>query len=311
MKVIFFFCLFCVLARASDAQELECNVRANLERIPSDSRLKLRGSGSTSFEQIVQNYLNNHRWTTEDFGEEDRVVCDIEFIFLSADIVQSPAQYTAQMVVSSRRPVYRSLKPTLAFRTLDANVSFSFDERQLSLPHNEDIYGPLTSLLDYYALVILGTDFDTFSKQGGTPYFDRANRIARRAQTLGTFKTGWQTSDAAGINRAVLIDELLDPRYAPVRDVFFQYHYDGLDEFYRDPVKSRGQITLCIEKIGEIDTRYPRSSIIRRVFESKYIEIGELFKVAPLEERKRTYDLLLKVDPSHKQSYDTYITLTP
>lgn len=308
--LIFFLCLFPLLQTVmfparSAAQELVCDVRADLARLPSNAIIRLN-----NFEAVVRDYLNRFRWTTDDFEEEDRIKCQVQFIFISADINASPPVYSVQVTIGSSRPVFRSLKATSMIRTSDANLTFSYDNLQASLVHNEEIYGTLTSFLDFYALVVIGTDYDSFNPLGGSPFFERANRIARRAESQATFKNGWLSGDGAGINRAVFASEVVDPRFLPVREAFCSYHYDGLDEFHKEPVKARQAVIAALAKIAEIDNRFPRSMFIRRIFESKYIEIGELFKAAKLEERKQVYEVLLRVDPSHKQSYDQYISLT-
>jgi hypothetical protein len=89
-------------------------------------------------------------------------------------------------------------------------------------------YNALTSVLDFYAYVMLGYDYDTFSELGGAPHFQKARRIAELAQSQNA--TGWS---AAGDdrNRIALITQLLDPRFVPLRKAYFQYHFGGLDHF--------------------------------------------------------------------------------
>ena len=41
----------------------------------------------------------------------------------------------------------------------------------------------LTSMLAFYAYIIIGVDYDTFSELGGTPYFQKAQLVVNNAQT--------------------------------------------------------------------------------------------------------------------------------
>jgi len=291
------------------AQELLVDVRVNLEQLPAEARVRL-----TNFRQTVIDYMNRHRWTNnpEFETDEDRIQCQIEFTFLSANVNVAPAQYSAQMFIGASRPIYRSLRASSLLRTLDANVNFFYDERQSVLIHNELVFTPLGSLLDYYAYLILAFDADTFDKQGGTQLFTKAFNIRQLAQSqaTGNFARGWRVDDGGGDNRAQMIQEYLDPRFLPFRDEFYNYHYNGLDEFHKDPDKARRRIADSLKKIAEIDARFPRSLVVKRFFEAKAIEIGEIFKNASPELKQEVYAVLRRVDPSRGSVYEPYFTGT-
>jgi len=291
------------------AQELLVDVRVNLEQLPAEARVRL-----TNFRQTVIDYMNRHRWTNnpEFETDEDRIQCQIEFTFLSANVNVAPAQYSAQMFIGASRPIYRSLRASSLLRTLDANVNFFYDERQSVLIHNELVFTPLGSLLDYYAYLILAFDAETFDKQGGTQLFTKAFNIRQLAQSqaTGNFARGWRADDGGGDNRAQMIQEYLDPRFLPFRDEFYNYHYNGLDEFHKDSDKARRRIADSLKKIAEIDARFPRSLVIKRFFEAKAIEIGEIFKNASPELKQEVYAILRRVDPSRSNVYEPYFTGT-
>ena len=281
------------------AQELKCKVETDLIRLPSEARARLK-----FFPATVESYMNNYRWTTEAFTEEDRIECTMQFIFTSADLSKTPAIYTAQVFVGSTRPVYNSLQRTSVLRILDQSLEFKFDERQGVLQHNDLVFESLTSFLSYYAYMILGYDFDTFTKYGGTPYFEQALRIVRLAQNASGFSSGWNEGEGSGANRAVYIDELLDPRYEKVREAYFNYHFNGIDLIFNDEQKSLGVIKECCETLAEIDKRYPGGQVIRRVFDAKYLELARLLKSIKTELKPSVYQVLLEVDPTHRQTYD-------
>ncbi|MCS6988236.1 MAG: DUF4835 family protein [Chloroherpetonaceae bacterium] len=293
------------LSPALLGQELQVDVRVNVEQLPAEARVRL-----VNFRQTVMDYLNRHRWTNnpEFETDEDRIQCQIEFTFLSANVNVAPAQYSAQMFVGASRPIYRSLRSSSLLRMLDANVNFAYDERQNVLIHNELVFTPLGTLLDYYAYLILAFDADTFDKHGGTPLFTKAFNIRQLAQTqaTGNFARGWRADDGGGDNRAQMIQEYLDPRFLPFREEFYNYHYNGLDEFHKDPDKARRRIADALKKIAEIDARFPRSLVVKRFFEAKAIEIGEIFKNASPELKQEVYLVLRRVDPSRGNVYEPY-----
>jgi hypothetical protein len=167
-------------------------------------------------------------------------------------------------------------------------------------------------LLDYYAYLILAFDAETFDKQGGTQLFTKAFNIRQLAQSqaTGNFARGWRVDDGGGDNRAQMIQEYLDPRFLPFRDEFYNYHYNGLDEFHKDSDKARRRIADSLKKIAEIDARFPRSLVVKRFFEAKAIEIGEIFKNASPELKQEVYAILRRVDPSRSNVYEPYFTGT-
>lgn len=281
------------------AQELNCKVETDLIRLSSEARRKLN-----FFPQTVESYMNNYRWTTDDFTDEDRIECNMQFVFTAADISKTPAIYSAQVFVGSTRPVYNSLQRTSVLRVLDQNLEFSFDERTGTLQHNDLVFESLASFLSYYAYLILGYDYDTFTKYGGRPYFEQALRIVRLAQTQSDFTKGWNEGDGAGANRSVYIDEILDPRYEKVREAFFNYHFEGIDLIFKEEQKSLGVIKESCETMREIDKRYPGSRVIRHFFDAKFIEITRLFKSINPDQKQSIYETLLEVDPTHRQTYD-------
>ncbi len=309
IRLSFISVLFTLSVFSASAQELLVDVRVNLEQLPAEARVRLM-----NFRQTVSDYLNRHRWTNNQEFEtdEDKIQCQIEFTFLSANVNVAPAQYSAQMFVGASRPIYRSLRASSLLRTLDVNVNFFYDERQSVLVHNELIFTPLASLLDYYAYLILAFDADTFDRQGGTPLFTKAFNIRQLAQSqaTGNFARGWRIDDGNGDNRAQMIQEYLDPRFLPFRDEFYNYHYHGLDEFYKDPEKARRRIAESLKKIAELDARFPRSLVVKRFFEAKAIEIGEIFKNASPELKQEVYAILRRVDPSRGSIYEPYFTGT-
>jgi hypothetical protein len=285
------------------AQELNCKVETDLIRLSSEARNRLK-----FFKDAVESYMNNYRWTNEEFNDEDRIECTMQFVFTSADLGKTPAIYSAQVFIGSTRPVYNSLQRTSVLRILDQQVEFEFDERQGILQHNDLVFDALGSFLSFYAYMILGYDFDSFTKYGGTLYFEQALRLVRLAQTQSEFSKGWNQGDGSGRNRSVFIDEMLDPRYERAREAVFNYHFNGIDLVFNDQQKALNVIKKSVEKLAEVDKRYPGSNMVRRFFDAKYLEITRLLKSIDAGKKQSVYQTLLEVDPTHRQTYDQIIS---
>ena len=169
--------------------------------------------------------------------------------------------------------------------------------------HDESRFDPLMSLLDFYAYVILGYDFDTYKAGDGTQFFQKAGEILNKARNTGGGK-GWDLPTQAAYSRAGLIDELVTPKYYDIREASFRYHYRGLDLLYKDDAKARKAIFSALEKISNLQAKInQRSLLIRLFFETKYLEISEVFQRDP---DLTVYTRLSKIDPAHQTSYEEY-----
>lgn len=154
------------------AQELSCTVSIELRA--------LEGTGVEFLRQLkpqIEEYLNQHRWTEDLFELQERIECALQIVFVQRD----GDQYTAQLAVTSRRPIYGSDQQTVVLQLVEPRWSFRYVQGQ-PLVHNLEQFDELTSTLDFYAYLILGYDYDTFSPQGGTRFLEIARRIVDLAQ---------------------------------------------------------------------------------------------------------------------------------
>jgi hypothetical protein len=157
----------------------------------------------------------------------------------------------------------------------------------------------LTSVLNFYAYLVLGFDYDTFSPLGGTEHFTKARIIAEKAQSTGA--TGWQAL-SGDRSRAQLIQEILDPRYESLRSAYFEYHFDCLDRFTQNTDQARA---AALEVLGTIQQLYDgtsRAYYIDQFFSAKYQEITAIFQGAP--SANRAFDIVSQIDPAHMSEYN-------
>lgn len=275
--------------RTSAAQELNCSVSVNYSR--------LSGSEFSFLEELeakIQNYLNEETWTDDRFQNFERINCNIEIYFQEAT---SLTDFRAELAVGSRRPIYSTTQQTPVVRLRDANWEFSYT-KGAPLVHDTERYDPLTSVLDFYAYLLLGYDYDTFSELGGTPHFEKARRIADLAQS--TSAPGWTT--VGGQGRVTLITQLLDPRYRPLRRASFRYHFAGLDRFVEEPDAARQSVMSALQTLQTLDEAVSRRYVLDLFFASKSQELAALFDASPLE--GRAYALLSRLDASHTSTYE-------
>ena len=202
--------LVAALPTAGQAQELNCTVRVDYSKLSGGSDY----SFLQEFQQRVAERLNDQRWTEHEYQEFERIDCQVQINFEEA---LSLTSFRAGIVVAARRPIYGSPQTTTVVQFNDTDWQFTYSQGT-PLNMDQERYDPITSVLDFYAYLILGYDYDTFSELGGTPFFERARRIAERAQVQNA--PGW-SEFGNDRGRVTLITQLLDPTFKPLRVAYF------------------------------------------------------------------------------------------
>jgi hypothetical protein len=276
--------------RASGAQELNCSVSVNYSN--------LEGAEFSFLDELegeIEDYFNEENWTDDRFQETERISCNVELFFQEAT---SLTEFRAQLVVATRRPIYGTSQQTLVTRLRDENLEFSYTKGQ-PLTHNLEQYGDLTTVLDFYAYLMLGYDYDTFSELGGTPHFEQVRNLAELAQANGA--SGW--TPVGGQGRVALITQLLDSRYQPFRRALFRYHLRSLDRFVGETEAARQSALEALQAIQAVDEKVSRRYVLDLFFAVKSEELAALFEESPLQ--SEGYALLSQLDAAHLSTYES------
>jgi len=167
--------LFLFVFGSAQAQEFSCKVRINDQQVQVTDKSIFR-----NLEQRMQDFINNARWTSETFTNQERIELNIEIIISAYD--QGSYEYRASAIVQSRRPVFGSSYNSTLFSFNDEHWDFKYQEQDRLEFQDGQYLGDLSSLLGFYAYYTLALDFDSFSPEGGTPYFNKAFQIASLAQ---------------------------------------------------------------------------------------------------------------------------------
>ena len=272
------------------SQELNCKVSLNLDNIPISNRDLLSG-----FDRAVSDYMNKTRFSNSDW-QNDRIDCGMNILILTAS---NDGNFSAQVVVTSQRPVYKSEKNLQVLRINDANWSFTYQKGQ-ALVSNQSSFDPLASFLDYYADIIIGFNEDSWEEFGGTPYFNRAFNIDNLAIS-SNFSKGWSRSGL--YSRQALVEDILNDKYRPFREAYYQYYY-GID-YYVNVDKKKGQkkIVETIQTIASLQNKIDLvgSIVLRTFFDANS---GEIVNYLSDYSDKSIFQLLKKIDPQHTAKYD-------
>ncbi len=290
---LFLLVVLLLLPASMRAQELDCDVAVDHTLLTDVDYTYLDDLG-----REMQEYLNTRTWTDDAFLPFERVDCQVEVVFTEAVAQQN---YTAQLAISMRRPIYGTTQTTAIVRFSDPGWQFSYT-RGAPLIYEPQSYDALTSVLDFYAYMLLGYDYDTFSELGGTEFFERARRIAERAASIGG--ADWSSSDGRG--RRDLVEDLLTQRFEPLRIAYFNYHYGGLDHFVTETAEARANVLDVLRDLEELSANVTRRYPLDLFFSAKFEEMIAIFEESPLS--GDAYDLLTTVDPSHFSRYQELVS---
>lgn len=159
----------------------------------------------------------------------------------------------------------------------------------------------LTAILNFYVYLILAVDFDSFSPKGGDPYFERLAMIVQQAQSSG--ETGWKQFED-NKNRAAVLSSFTDPSTRAIRDLYYQYHLQGLDQMSVSPDKGRKTIDTSLDILTDIYKVAPMSVGLSMFKDAKLDELVNIYSKAPQEERQHAYDVLSPLYPTDQERID-------
>jgi hypothetical protein len=216
--------------------------------------------------------------------------------------------FKGTLQIQSRRPVFNSSYNTTLLNYLDQNITFTYVEYE-PLEFNESNFtNNLTSLLAYYALVIIGLDYDSFSYKGGTELFRKAEIVVNNAQQA--IERGWKPFEASNNrNRYWLIQNLLDEKYSAVRDFSFKYHRLGIDVLADKINQGRDEMSESIRMLQQVYRQKPDPymHLLQVVFDAKADEWVNLFTGSFPDEKTRVYQMLKEIDPSNSNKYQKIV----
>jgi hypothetical protein len=234
--LLFFTCAFSCLYSISIAQELRCNVMIDTKQLVGSVTEK---QVFLDMEKAISSFMNNQRWTNDKYLPDERINCNLIIRITSMPSIKS---FIGTAQIQSSRPVYGTDYESVLLNFVDREWQFEYAPAQ-PMDFNENTFtNNLTSMLSFYAYVIIGLDNDSFSKLGGNAYLQKALVIANTAQQGATNgEKGWKANED-NRNRYWLIENLMSPQMLSLREGIYTYHRQALDNFITSPEQSRTQV---------------------------------------------------------------------
>ncbi|MCB0381112.1 MAG: DUF4835 family protein [Flavobacteriales bacterium] len=296
-KILLFLSFLIFNSTTISAQELNCNFQVNSSQII--------GSDKSIFEVLqtrLSEFVNSRKWTKHNYQIQERIECTM-LINITERV--TPTSFKATIQIQSRRPVFNSSYSTTLINHIDKDFEFNFNEFE-QLEYSENSYvSNLTSVVSFYVYMILAMDYESFSKNGGSPYLTLAQNIVTNAQGSGS--SGWKAFEDTK-NRYWLVENLLKPNYVPFRETMYNYHRLVFDVMSADVTKGRAVVAESIKNLEKVFTYDMNSFQLQFFFNAKADEIVELFKEAPQSEKSEIVPILNKINPANSNVYEKIIS---
>nr|WP_321485831.1 DUF4835 family protein [uncultured Draconibacterium sp.] len=290
--VIALFFLFIFIGEGV-AQELRCNVTVSARGIQGANQNLFR-----TMQSDLYDFMNNRKWTDNVYSYDEKIRCNI---LIRLDEQISADEFKGSINVQLTRPIFNSSYTSTVLNIKDNDFHCKYVEFQ-PLEFNETSNRDnLTNIMAFYAYVILGFDYDTFSEEGGTEYFQKAQSIVNNSQNAR--ERGWKAFESER-NRYWLIENILNKSYSSFRTCMYNYHRNGLDLMADKVEEGRANIADALRDIQKVFRRRPSTYILQMFFDAKADELVNIFSKSFPDERNRVMTILTEVDPSNGRKYE-------
>lgn len=286
MRKILSLLIFALLAASAAAQELNCRVEVNSDKITGTNK-----SVFTTLQEAITSYMNDTKFTAAQYSPIEKIECTLFFTIKEYD----GDKMTSDIQVQATRPAYNASYTTNLINFRDSKVEFTYSEGEPLTFNETNMESQLTAILNFYAYMIIAIDTDSFAPRGGEAAWDRVKTIVQQAQSSG--ETGWRAFDD-NKNRAAVLGAYTDPSTQQLRDMVYKYHREGIDQMSVSPDKGRAAITESLETLKNIYNVAPMSVGLSMFRDSKLDELVNVYTKGSQEERDRVVEILSSLYPT-------------
>lgn len=282
--------VWCFCALTASAQELQATVTINAQQIDASYRDRFE-----SLQQSLEEFINGQQWTACQFSYNERIVTTFA---ITVNEMPSDDVFKVSLTVQARRPVFNASYQTVLINWRDDLCTFPYQEG-MNLTYNEfNLDNELIATIAYYAYLVIGLDFDSFSPMGGEPYLRKCESIVSQMQASDS--QGWKAFDSK-TNRHALITALLDQNQLTYRQYWYNYHRQGLDQMAQSVDKGRAQVTSGLSNLKEVRSTDAMTPLLPLFIASKQDELCNIYSEAPMNEKRSVYDQLSELFPTYSR----------
>lgn len=302
-KLLKFLLFLCLASPKLYAQEIQANVQILHDRV--------QGVDATVFATLknsLQEFVNTRKWTSDFYKPAEKIQVNF-LINITETIGGEKNLFKATLNVQASRPVYNTGLTSPTFTFFDRDVAFKYDQTSIiqfddnRVSGSEALSANLPAIMAYYCYMVLGFDYDSFAKLGGSPYFRKAQNIVSNAPEDTKSIIGWKSSDNNNKNRFWLVEQIQGPRYRELRDFYYQYHINGMDKMQADPLKAQSVIVPLFSILQKINKENPSSIYLQTIFNTKSNEFANIVSALPITQRQEIAKILAEVDVPNAAKY--------
>jgi len=261
----------------------------------------------TQLQSQLKDFINQRKWTSDIFTQEEKIDCSF---FITIESVVSPGVYNTKLSIVANRPVYRANYSTTLLNMQDVNFTFKYqlgqpiEFNENNVARTDALEANLTATLAYYVYIILGLDYDSFSNNGGAPYFSKALNVVYNAPD-GSGINGWKSYDGQR-NRFVLIDNLTKSGFDKLHEISFNYYRKGMDQMAEQPEQAKVAILNALMSLQELNEDNVNSMAISIFMQGRVTELIGLFTDADRATKKQLMTTLSAIDITNINKYKAY-----
>lgn len=264
------FLLFLLLANTTllFSQELLANVQVNYSQL-GGSNVQLY----KNLEKSLRDFVNNTSWTGRRLQNFEKIKSNFAIVLTAKE---GTNKYSGSLVVQAVRPVFETSYDSPLLNISDNNFSFEYNENENLVFNERQFSGKnLIDVISFYVYVILGYDADSFQNMGGQPWFEKAQKISQNSQNQRF--GGWSAADGPR-TRAQLIDNVLKPENTMLRNVYYQYHRNGLDNLSKpDQGPAKKALADALFQLKPFETGFQMNFPFNVFIDTKKNEIFDVF----------------------------------
>ena len=260
------------------SQFVEVNAELDMRRLSEGDRQLFE----TLTEDIENYYLNTP--FAADLDDLDMTI-DLRLVLESVSRGGNQITINAQAIFSNKLDQYFYAK----------SIQFPYERGRKM--YYTTTFEPMASFLDYYALMFIGSELDTYDYMGGTIFFNRAIELANLGKD-SNWSNGWD--DRWKKSRQLKSNEYL-------RSMRFNYFAakDALAAEKLDSNFVKTAMNTFYEDLQTLDKKMGSDKETLHFLKAYHKNIAELLAALKMID---ALNLLILYDHDHKKVYESYLT---
>ncbi|MBL7766093.1 MAG: DUF4835 family protein [Chitinophagaceae bacterium] len=301
MKQIWLLTILILSGYSLQAQELNAKVTVIADQVQGTDPKVFK-----TLEQSLTEFINTRKWGNDNFDSKEKIDCNLTLI-INKNIEGVEGGFQGRISIQATRPVFNTSYTSSLVNFIDKDVAFKYIQFQPiefndnRVAGNDALISNLPAIVAYYCYIILGLDYDSFAFKSGTDFFSKAQNIANNAPEFKAI-SGWKATESQR-NRFWLIDQIVNVRFAEMRDVFYKYHRQGMDLMSSDSETARNTINSLFPILQKINNENPSSMWMQFFFNAKSEELQNFLAETPMPDKQKIIQILSVLDVSNAGKY--------